>query len=179
MVTTFPVQQAVYRGIFDADDDLSDHGAQDSLLELDVALGMVPHGVQILTESAQRPPLIVGDDLGVLGQGGDGRLQLADHPQPLVPAALELCGDQTILGIRKLILSPRTLCFVARLLKFELFVRSVRRHTRRHPLRRRRGSLYAQRRHDVQERFRDYSLQPQRADAGARAKSVVDLSQWS
>ena len=100
-----------------------------------VAVGMIPHEVQVLTESAQLLTLIIGHDLGVVvDRRGDLRLQVAHHTQPLVPAAFELPGNQTILGIGKVILALRTLCLIPRLLKTELSLPALRRRSRFHPL---------------------------------------------
>ena len=86
-----------------------------------VAAGMQPGALQISTERHQLLALGLAERRRTTrNQGGDLSFKLCDSLQCLVPAALQLAGDQPVCRVDGVVLSARMRGFVACMLQRQL-----------------------------------------------------------
>src|SRR3981189_2553441 len=98
-----------------AHDDLRECRAKDTLARCGGCSGMQPGALQISTERHQLLALRLTErGRTARNQGGDLSFKLCDSPQCLVPAALQLAGDQPVCRVDGVVLSARVRGFVAR-----------------------------------------------------------------
>src|ERR1700686_215938 len=106
-------------------------------------------------------------------QGGDLSFKLCDSLQCLVPAALQLAGDQPVCRVDSVVLSARVRGFVARLLQRQLQLALGRCRRARLRLDRFECCLDAERLQDAQDLVADRRIDAQAADRNAARGTVV------
>src|SRR5499433_4413522 len=108
MVTSLPVQHGVDDCAVPAHDDLRECRAKDTLARCGGCGGMQPGALQISTERHQLLALRPAERRRTTrDQGGDLSFNLCDSLQCLVPAALQLAGNQTVCWVDGVVLSAR------------------------------------------------------------------------
>ena len=121
MVAALPVQDRMDDCAVPAHDDLRERRAQDTLARCSGCGRMRPGALEIGTERHQLLPLRLAERRRTpRDHGGDLSFDLCDSLQCLVPAALQLAGDQTIGRIDGIVLSARMRGLVACLLQRQL-----------------------------------------------------------
>jgi len=121
MVAALPVQDRMDDCAVPAHDDLRECRAKDTLARCGGCSGMQPGALQISTERHQLLALGLTERRRTArNQGGDLSFKLCDSLQCLVPAALQLAGDQPVCRVDGVVLSARVRGFVARLLQRQL-----------------------------------------------------------
>ena len=121
MIAALPVQDRVDDCTVPAHDDLRECRAKDTLARSGGCSGMQPGALQISTERHQLLALRLAERRRTMrNQGGDLSFDPCDSPQCLVPAALQLAGDQTVCRIDGVVLSARMRSFVACMLQRQL-----------------------------------------------------------
>lgn len=121
MVAALPVQDRVDDCTVPAHDDLRECRAKDTLARFGGCSGMQPSALQISTERHQLLALRLAERRRTTrNQGGDLSFDPYDSLQCLVPAALQLAGDQTVCRVDGVVLSARMRGFVACMLQRQL-----------------------------------------------------------
>src|SRR5712675_2429761 len=157
-----------------AHDDLRECRAKDTLARCGGCSGMQPGALQISTKRHQLPALRLTEQRRMArNQGGDLSFKLCDSLQCLVPAALQLAGDQPVCRIDGVVLSACVRGFVARLLQRQLQLALGRGHRARLRLDRFECCLDAERLQHAQDLVTDRRIDAQAADRNAARGTVV------
>src|ERR1700741_3038165 len=114
MVAALPVQDRMDDCSVPAHDDLRECRAKDTLARCGGCSGMQPGALQISTERHQLLALRLAERWRTTrNQDGHLSLEPCDSLQCLVPAMLQLAGDQTVCRVDGVVLSARMSGFVA------------------------------------------------------------------
>jgi len=121
VISALPMQDQAQSIALDRDDDLLENCPQDSLADFDGSTGIVPNLWQVISECEQhcsiiftkRPGLLMVQILHLL-------LESCHRCEAFIPSPFELAGDQTIVGINRIVLPACMHRFVACLFQCKL-----------------------------------------------------------
>src|SRR5947209_10438472 len=177
VVSAVPMQDHLKEAALDAHDDLVQCRAQDPLARCCCRSRVRPGEFEIGTELQQVPPLLLTQArwLSRLERGGLA-LEPVHDLQCLVPAALQLTGDQAIVGIDGVVLPTGMRRREARLLQRQIELPLGRRRLARFSLERLRGGIDAERLQDPKNLATDSVIGTQTTEPDAPLRAVVHKS---